>query len=1021
MERISRAIYLIDDNEHPFSGWEFDNRGLEMKAKGMNAKFNFEKVNPEFDTLLKRKFRKQTAGVVTLEANFAVSCPNGFSLKLYDDKMHTAVGLFTENGQFVLCDDTYTGIFPKNSAGPDDGKNSFKAEINLDKKQYRVYVNNVSCGLHELPDGIENLHHISIGIEKGFTGTLYARGIKLYSEFVCNERFLAPFAETTPADWQIHCDNAEAGTKYSTDNTFSLEDRYYYEMTSFDGGSSVLSKKTDKLSGDRCFEIKFIESGGSLDTSFVLGADSDITLAADNGKLYLKDDSSKSRTEICTYPHEIWNTLRLEIGSGEITVRLNGKDKGVFKADFSDYTDEIIIISNSKNGKNTMGIDDILLFGLEPLPDDYVPVPVPAKTKGYNVGLHVCSLWRYGFWRGTHDATWDVCSAFDEITPLLGYYDEGIPEVADWETKWFCENGIDFQLQCWYGPSNITEPIKFPGFSYALHDAYFNSQYKKYSKFAVMWENNFTKTITPDAFKKYLVPYFIEYYFKDPGYYLIDNKPVFSIYSIATLITPDYFGSVETARECLDFMKEECRKAGFDGMILWCAGAGGGEKGIKLRESLGVDGSYAYNWGSNSYTSSYQENRIANTAETFVNNTDKLVHIPTVGVGFNAVARHDKRTPSISLDEYEKILAWTKDVYLKDTEIFKDQNSWQSKTLLLSCWNEFDEGHYINPSGLHGFGFLDKLRKIFTEEPPHCNEKPTESQKKRVNILYPEGHTWLRPERRLAAELTLPDDLTVTACYDFSDKEVFDKWNLCADADGKEHRNGCLCGYATGEDPQIVLNSDAYLPTSDINFIHVEMKTFDKHGNLIPEIGCLFYYTTTKVGWQLLGGRSVYNEKTGFTDVYMSAVGANGWYGDLLTLRFDPYEHFEIKKIEFLHSASTGLGLYVNGEFVLTEIPFEDVNDDKLTAFYSKSMLMNRLNLAYRWNRAQKKFVLLYRDSELEFNAESDICLYDGKEIKLPCAVKIIDGVPALPIKALCEILGYKCEISGTNIIITTN
>ena len=82
MERISRAIYLIDDNEHPFSGWTFDNRGLDMSQKGMNAKFNFEKIHPQYDTVLKRKFRKQSDGLITLEANFAITAPDGFALKL---------------------------------------------------------------------------------------------------------------------------------------------------------------------------------------------------------------------------------------------------------------------------------------------------------------------------------------------------------------------------------------------------------------------------------------------------------------------------------------------------------------------------------------------------------------------------------------------------------------------------------------------------------------------------------------------------------------------------------------------------------------------------------------------------------------------------------------------------------------------------------------------------------------------------------------------------------------------------
>ena len=1012
MERISRAIYLIDDNEHPFSGWTFDNRGLDMSQKGMNAKFNFEKIHPQYDTILKRKFRKQCDGIVTLEANFAISAPDGFALKLYDDKMNTALGLVTKNGEFVLTDGTATGICPGNANNPGEHKNSFKVEINIDTNSYTAILNNNNLGTHSLADGITNLHFISIGIEKGYTGKLYARGIKLYKDYVCNESFLALFEDITPIDWNAKYKNATVGTVRSADNTFSKEDQYYYKFDIQDGGKAYLSKDVKKLSGDRCFEIKFIESEGVLDAMFSLtDTETDdlngFAVLASDGKLYLSDN--KQCIEICEYPHLLWNTLRLEISENEVTVRLNGKDKGVFSANVPSCTTNITISDGCVYGANTMGFDDILLFGLDPLPEDYVPVPKPAKTTGYHVGLHVCSLWRYGFWRGTHDATWDVCSAFDEVTPLLGYYDEGIPEVADWETKWFCENGIDFQLQCWYGPASITEPIKFPGFSHALHDGYFNSQYKSYSKFAIMWENNFTTTISPEAFKKYLVPYFIEYYFKDPGYYCIDNKPVFSIYSIGTLKSEAYFGSVEAARECMDFMREECKKAGFDGMILWCAGGCGGENGIKYRDELGVEGSYAYNWGSNSYTSEYQEGCLSGAADTTIEFSKGCVHIPTVGVGFNAVSRHDKRSPSISIEEYEKILTWTRDKYLTDERQFKDQNSWQSKTLLLSCWNEFDEGHYINPSGLHGFGFLDTLRKLFTVEEPQVNEAPTESQKKRVNILYPEGNAWLRPERRLPP-IAIDENAKVVKSWDFADENVYNSWNLYADADGKEYKNGCLCGHATGDDPQVILDGFADVPAKSVDIIHIEMKTRRKNGDLLPNAGLVIYYSTSGATG-LTGGKAFvpapkYNEKTGYTDYYVSTVGGNGWFGDIEILRIDPTNYWEIKKVELMY-AGISQNIYVNGEFVLNEIPVETVNGYQFIALYSKSMLMNKLHAAYRWTRATKEFTLLIDEYEFEFKCGSDIMKLADKEIKLPAPVMLIDGVPAIPLKVICDKVGY--------------
>lgn len=37
---------------------------------------------------------------------------------------------------------------------------------------------------------------------------------------------------------------------------------------------------------------------------------------------------------------------------------------------------------------------------------------------------------------------WQKQAEFPERDSLLGWYDEGLPEVADWHIKWAVENGI---------------------------------------------------------------------------------------------------------------------------------------------------------------------------------------------------------------------------------------------------------------------------------------------------------------------------------------------------------------------------------------------------------------------------------------------------------------------------------------------------------------------------------------------------------------------------------------------------
>ncbi|MGZ4974992.1 MAG: glycoside hydrolase family 99-like domain-containing protein, partial [Limisphaerales bacterium] len=40
-----------------------------------------------------------------------------------------------------------------------------------------------------------------------------------------------------------------------------------------------------------------------------------------------------------------------------------------------------------------------------------------------------------------------------------------------------------------------------------------------------------------------------------------------------------------------------------------------------------------------------------------------------------------------------------------------------SKLLLLDNWNEWSEGHYIAPHREYGFGYLDAVRRVFSDAP----------------------------------------------------------------------------------------------------------------------------------------------------------------------------------------------------------------------------------------------------------------------------------------------------------------
>ncbi len=87
---------------------------------------------------------------------------------------------------------------------------------------------------------------------------------------------------------------------------------------------------------------------------------------------------------------------------------------------------------------------------LEFLPDlglpkaDYVPEPTPADTGDIELGALYFPGW-------TSTGRWDtIIETAPERRPLLGYYQEGDPELVDWQIKWAVECGIKFLLVDWY-------------------------------------------------------------------------------------------------------------------------------------------------------------------------------------------------------------------------------------------------------------------------------------------------------------------------------------------------------------------------------------------------------------------------------------------------------------------------------------------------------------------------------------------------------------------------------------------
>jgi hypothetical protein len=245
-----------------------------------------------------------------------------------------------------------------------------------------------------------------------------------------------------------------------------------------------------------------------------------------------------------------------------------------------------------------------------------------------------------------------------------------------------------------------------------------------------MWESNLFGYTNSKDFRENIVPYWIEYFFKDPSYLKLDNKPVLSLYQN----TLSNFGA--KAKEELDYLREACKKADFDGAVILHESRTSAPGALKTIRRSGVDYVYAYTWyGDFSKGGGYQQ-RCNTRQRSVVANIDGLGMIPSVGNGFDNTAWRARSgfanvmTPA----QYKPMLEWLKNDFLPTMP----KKELGSGMVLLGNWNEFGEGHFLMPATLAGFDYLDAIREVFTPNaPPSANALPTAAQQQRIDILYP--------------------------------------------------------------------------------------------------------------------------------------------------------------------------------------------------------------------------------------------------------------------------------------------
>lgn len=343
---------------------------------------------------------------------------------------------------------------------------------------------------------------------------------------------------------------------------------------------------------------------------------------------------------------------------------------------------------------------------------DYVPAPETVDTGRYLVGAIHCPLWNRG-------ARWPAIVPYPDREPALGWYDEGTPEVTDWEIKWALDHGISFFLVCWYrAKDNGGQPVQ-PALEQWLHEGLFQSRYGGQCKFAINFENghrDYGGQVSESDLLEYLLPFWIENYFRKSNYLTLDGQPVLAIYNVERFVRD--LGGEQRAAVVVAKMRGACQQAGFQGLHLlgqYCWGTPAELQTQAGRiQRVGMDTSWSYHWPT--FTGAFGD-QLRPTGDQAIAVQEHIwtklppPNVLTLSMGWDSQPWSFAQTRTqwrLTPGEFKVLCQRAKSVLDQ-----RQSNGLDSRLVLLDNWNEYGEGHYIFPNREHGFGYLDAVREVF--------------------------------------------------------------------------------------------------------------------------------------------------------------------------------------------------------------------------------------------------------------------------------------------------------------------
>jgi len=472
----------------------------------------------------------------------------------------------------------------------------------------------------------------------------------------------------------------------------------------------------------------------------------------------------------------------------------------------------------------------------------YVPPPKPAYSK-ITLGTYVFPGWYRGEGRGdypyrTHDedSEWRRCVVkVPKPRPLLGFYDDSLPEVNDWHITWALDHGISYFAFDWYWNAGEHRLLR------TLERGFLKAKYAPQMKFCIHWCNHGLDwrghgwgKAKLDFSRPALVAmteYLADHYFKLPNYLTIDGRPVLMVFRAGGLIKGN--GGPAAFRASLDAMNQVLRARGLKDLYL--VGRAAREP---IAKAAGVAATTCYGYASVEPTSAYTARRglsvpyqelVARQQASWrrITTARDLPNVLAMSVGWDDRPR-----------AREKALVFAG----KTPQSFKrlcasalENIDPRTNMAVIATWNEWGEGSFLEPDKQWGFAFLDAVRDTFTDAPPHHTDyAPSQDAVRRLSLLSPDELAKAAEAERLP-EIQLPTLLKAQRCtidkplpkrgplkgWEF-DTASAEGWRP-ANVEPLTVANGVLATTVTRHDPHLVAWGIG-VPAADLACIAVRLR-----------------------------------------------------------------------------------------------------------------------------------------------------------------------------------------------------